>query len=282
MTEQSFSLATRFLQLQPRSAARVLEQCTEQDAADFLLGLDMSMIHEIVEQMSTTFTASLLELISEQQAADILNRITINSAALILRKMPKRVSRPLIKSLGFHVRKEINLILDYSEDTVGAWMDPNIMVLTDDLTVAQALTWLAKNQESLNSHDLYIVDANKVFVGIIPIKRLLSAETESGLQPLITRNRPKISGRKSLEAAKSHSAWDWCDSLAVLNRQKQLIGHLCHCDLRRGLKKDSHVSAQSQQQATEYNYFSLYKNVLLAIFNLIVGFAQQNKPRGGQ
>ncbi len=277
MTDQSFSIATRFIKLHPKRAAHIIEQKPVNLVAEYIAKLDIGLIVNLIENLQPSYAAKLLNQTPPIIASKIMNQLMTHTAAVIIKRLPKNTSKKLIKSLSLKSRTALNLILDYTNDTIGAWMNPNIVIFNQDLLVTEALVQLNNEDKHIYKNECFIVDENKILRGTVSLEQLIHAEKNIPVKTFMQKNPVSISGRQSLQLVKSHPIWDEQDHIAVINRHKHIVGMLSHCDLRQGLKLSHPMSEVKKPSSSDNSLLEVYGKVLVHITNLFLQFNQQRE-----
>ena len=68
---------------------------------------------------------------------------------------------------------EIKELLRYSEDSAGGIMDPAVISVTEDATVAQAINKIRAAEIDEDFYSVFVVDKNGKFMGDVRVRLLL-------------------------------------------------------------------------------------------------------------
>ena len=279
MDEQKVDLALAFLQSQPGAAAAILEQQPFEQVAEFLSGLPHTYGAMVLTKMLPQHTARLCRILQPTVAAGILSEMDNSLIAAVMRQCRGDLSRQLLGLLPDKTRLACRLLLNYSEDAVGAWMNANVSTLPDDCNVEQALQRIAQQESSIDLGLSLVVDRDRNLKGSVTLANLLRAPANTSISAVMVKGSPSISARTALKTAVDNPLWAEQDSIAVTNRKHKLVGVLRHLDMRNGLQQTSNSIVQSQGADPITGVFDVYGSSLLILFTTISDIARN---RSGQ
>ena len=279
MASHELSVAKTFIKTHVDAAARELEGQPAEAARQLIEALPATQAHRILMHMLPPYAARLCCQLPIKLAASLLAGGDANHIVSILRCMPATKRKTLLKVMPDKIAALCLLLLSYSEDTVGARMIADIIMLPKGITVGAALKRLASSQGLSDSDAIPLVDEQTHLVGLVSVRTLLSAHDDLHIESLIDSTRPALSSRASLASVAEHEGWHRYDTLAVLDRHKQLIGLLRHVDLRRGLEQS--VADANPIPATDIvsDVSQVYLSALTGILNLFSGSSNSERKQ---
>lgn len=269
MNPRELDIVLTFIQQHPEAAARELELQTQETVAELIQALPLHQGRHLITHMLPPYAARLCAQLSLDVAAGLLAEFNANRAATILRGIPKLRRDELLKTLPDKTATLCRLLLSYSEDSVGAWMSADIVMLPANCLVAEALQRFTATDSSIIGDALPVVDSNTYLVGQVCLRDLLRAKTESPISSLCHEAPSSLSSRISLAAAVRHEGWQEYDILPVLNRKKQLVGLLRYVDLRRSLAHFGEIARTVPQDDFIGSVGEMYKDTLIALLGLV-------------
>lgn len=273
MASHELSVAKTFIQTHVNAAARELEGQTAAAARQLLEALPATQAHRILMHMLPPYAARLCCQLPIKLAASLLADGDANHIVAILRCMPSGKRKTLLKVMPDKIAALCLLLLSYSEDTVGARMTADIIMLPKSISVGSALKRLASDHGVSDSDAIPLVDDQVQLVGLVSVRTLLSAHDDLIIETLIDSTRPALSSRASLVSVADHEGWQRYDTLVVLNRHKQLIGLLRHVDLRRGLEQTVANARPIPTADIVSDVSQVYLSALTGVLNLFGGSA---------
>ncbi len=263
-------LVRYFVDQYPDSAAQILEQMDSNPAAQWLPQLPEKQAYALLERVLPGYTAVILEVLEQQFASNILSNLSHTTAAAVLRNTNAKDRRRLMDALAPGASRQLRALLNFSEESVGAWMQSDILVLPVDLSVGEALARITDQPDEKHSETLLVIDRDRHIRGTVHVASLLRAGSDLPLTEMMTRVYFAVPGRMSLKSAQHHEAWDSQQWVPVINRHRQFIGVLRHVDLHHGLEKlDEAERGSHSSEPSSAGILALYANTLVLMFNLI-------------
>lgn len=269
MNEQKVDLALAFLQSQPVAAAAILEQQPLEQVAEFLAGLPHTYGALVLAKMLPQHSARLCKILQPTIAAGMLSDMDTSLIAAVMRHCDDDLARRLLELLPDKTRLASRLLLNYSEDSVGAWMNVNTSILPNDCSVDAALARIAQQQPSVDTGRSLVVDRERHLKGVVSHAALLRAPPDTAVSSVMSRDNQSISARTPLKSALENPLWGEQDNIPVTNRYHKLLGVLRHLDLRNGLEQVSTSIMQPQGADPVGGFFEAYGNSLLILFTTL-------------
>lgn len=262
-------LVLTFIQQHPEAAARELELQPQDIAAELVAQLPLKQGRQLVGHMLPPYVARLATHWSLDTVAGLLSDFSANKLSSILRCIANPQRDELVKVLPEKTAAICRLLMSYSEDTVGAWMRADMLMLPLSCRVDEAVARFSSANDSDVGGMLLVVDERQHLVGIISLQTLMQSKGDASISHLIKPAPPVLHARTSLVAADKNEGWHSYDTLAVLNRNQQLVGVLRHVDLRRNLahsgeSRNPAVSGRLISSVTE-----AYTGTMMALVGLV-------------
>ncbi len=141
---------------------------------------------ESVSELGPERGATLLAGRSAEDIAKLVQEIPSDDAAALIDHLPEELSNEVLELMRKRESGQVESLLDYAEQTAGRIMNPNVFALSEDLTVAEAVSAL---QNAINVEMvfyLYVVDARRHLVGVTSLRRLLLVAPETPLKRIMT------------------------------------------------------------------------------------------------
>ncbi len=141
---------------------------------------------ESLSELGAERGAHLLAGKSAEDIARLVQEIASDDAAALIDYLPDELSHEVLELMRRRESGQVESLLDYAEQTAGRIMNPNVFALTEDLTVAEAVSAL---QSAINVEMvfyLYVVDARRHLVGVTSLRRLLLVSPETPLKRIMT------------------------------------------------------------------------------------------------
>ena len=177
--------------LEEKNIAIVLADMHHADIADFLESLPKNsrdVIWRVIPaekralvsiELSDPVRAHIIKRMSNEERGALLADLSGEEVAVLLRGLPNALTSRLLKLTRISDDDELRTSLAFDDDTIGAAMDFQPVLVNEHDSVDMLLTRL-RAMEDLPSHcdKLFVTDDKEHLVGVLPLKRLLLNTTD--------------------------------------------------------------------------------------------------------
>lgn len=230
-------LSQAFAERHPEEAANALEGLAEEEVADFLAALPVSVAAPVAEAMLPLPAAGVVGRMGTETGGALLAALAPQAAAALLRCMVSEQREALLARVRPGRRAALALLLSYPVDTVGAWADPRTLSLRRDASVAWARAAVAASAAPVD-YDLYVLGGDHRLAGCLPVGRLLRRAPEVRLERVMDPSPPALPATNSIGEARGDSAWIGRSVLPVVDGSGYLLGAVTEEVLDRALGGD--------------------------------------------
>jgi len=234
-------LSLHYLQAHPLDAARVLQRVPPREVAVLLAELPSWAAAPALRAMLPLQVARCLETLEDDAAAGLLRALGPQSSVAIMHYVPEARRERLLAQLPTAVALAFRVLLGYPEDAVGAWMNPRVLVLPQDLDVAAALERLRAGDDEVDS-GVFVIDAAQHLVGVITTAALVRASAAVPLSQLAQTAAYSLPARAPVRAVERHTGWNLQQVLPVVERNGSFVGVLDRAALARALARNRQAS----------------------------------------
>lgn len=225
------TVATRFVAEHPEEAALVLEQLSFADAAALLAELDPAQGAGLVARLSAALAVDCLRSLPDRLVAAVLAELPIDLAARILMRASEDTRGSWLAAIPEERAAFLRRKLRYPPGTAGALVDPLVLALPEDLSVAEAQKQLRRSAERAYYY-VYVVDREQRLVGALDIRELMLAETKATLGAVMHREVVSVSAHADLASVMGHPGWRELDALPVVDAGGVFFGIIRHRMMR--------------------------------------------------
>lgn len=204
------------------------------DAAGFLDTIPTRYAVLALDNMGQWTSAAIMSLMDPASATAALREMEQISAAATLRLLMKEKRAELLDMMPAAKRRELNAVLAFPDDAVGAHMQTAIITVPENATLDAAIAAF-KGEPEIEVNLIYIVDSSRKLRGVVKANMLLAASGQARVIDVADPDIEPISSRSRAEAVASLAQWDEYSELPVLNRRRQLIGAITRKDLRKAI-----------------------------------------------
>ena len=140
--------------------------------------LPKELAAESFVEMESEEQESLIRGISDKELRQVMDELYVDDAADIVEEMPANVVQRILAQADPEMRKEINEILQYPEDSAGSVMTTEYVKLTPDMTVGDAILRIRRTGVDKETIYTCYVLQNRLLVGTVSVKSLLLAPSD--------------------------------------------------------------------------------------------------------
>jgi magnesium transporter len=167
--------ATRIARLHPADIADIVEELGAQDRKAIFESLSEEIAADTLEEMELGDQVSVIEHMETGRAREILEEMPPDEVADILAELPQERAQELLRGMDREDAGEVEELLTYEEDTAGGLMTPEVITVTEDMTVGQCIERLRQQESDSESYYLYAVDEDRHLRGVVSLRDLLVA-----------------------------------------------------------------------------------------------------------
>lgn len=182
---------------------------------------------EILIEVSDAVRESLIATMSREELLGAAEQLDTDEIADLAPDLPHAVMRDVFKSLSIEEREQLRAAMSYPEDAVGALMDFDMVTIREDVTLEVVSRYLRRFDELPDHTDqLFIVDRDDHFKGVLPLHRLLVNEPEMEVAALmITDTITLHPDDKAEQAAQAFERYDLV-SAPIVDEDGKLLGRV--------------------------------------------------------
>jgi len=231
MSEMIYQFAFSFIRQEAKAAARLLEEVSPTDIVQFLSTAPQLLATAVLKEMLPSICANVLINAELSTAIIWLRELANNHICAILRNMEKSKQDEFLSQFSFNRRTACNLLLNYNNDMLGAWVETDVPIYTSDMTAEDAIKRL-KLKSFKDDRMIFVVDDNRRPIGTLSISKLLRSQKTTLIEGILNPTFGQINAGLNLATALGHSVWMLHDIVAVVNRRSELIGIIAHSQIR--------------------------------------------------
>jgi magnesium transporter len=165
--------------------AEVVELVENEYKREIFDAMDKPTAAEVLEKVDEATRAELFELLKNEELSSIVLHLDTDDAADILSELPEEERIELLKSIPVADSEEIEELMGYSEDSAGGIMDPVVISVPEDATVAEAINKIRAAEIDEDFYCVYIVNRSGRFLGDVRIRLLLTRPENTKIRDLI-------------------------------------------------------------------------------------------------
>ncbi len=182
---------------------------------------------EILIEVSDSVRESLIATMNREELSAAAGQLDTDEIADLAPDLPQNVMRDVFKSLSIEEREQLRSAMSYSEDSVGALMDFNMIHIRDDISLEVVSRYLRRFDELPDHTDqVFVVDRDDCLRGVLPLNRIVVNEPEMMVSALMLTDMIQLHPEeKANQAAQAFERYDLV-SAPVVDEDGKLVGRV--------------------------------------------------------
>ncbi len=187
--------------------------------------LPKELAAETFVQMEPEAQELLIQGFSDNELKEVVDELYVDDAVDIVEEMPANVVKRILKQADPEMRKMINEILKYPDDSAGSIMTTEYVSLRPDMTAEEAIKRIRRtgvDKETI--YTCYVTDNNRKLIGMISLRTLLLCEDDDVLEEVMENNVISVNTLEDQESvAQMMAKYDWA-AMPVVDQENRLVG----------------------------------------------------------
>ena len=211
--------------LRAADIAAILENIDRQKLPLLFRLLPKELAAETFVEMESEEQEYLIQSFSDAELKEVVDELYVDDAVDIVEEMPSNVVRRILRQADPDMRKMINEILKYPEDSAGSIMTTEYVELRPTLTAEDAIKRIRRtgvDKETI--YTCYVTDENRKLIGYVTLKDLLLAEDDVLVEDIMGQDIVSVTTTDDQEiAAQTLSKYD-INAIPVVDTENRLVG----------------------------------------------------------
>lgn len=143
---------------------------------------------ETLSELPEGILGDMLKLLSDEKVGTMIDRLPPDDGARFVGLLPEERVEDALAYTSVYQRQRIEYIRMYPKESAGSLMTSEMLTLFDSVTVTEAIEQIrAQAPSSEFIFYVYVVNETGTFLGVVPIRRLITA------QPTVTLSEVMVS-----------------------------------------------------------------------------------------
>ena len=221
----------------------------------------------------------LIRSFSDNELKEIVDELYVDDAADLVEEMPANVVKRILKQASPEMRKSINQILRYPENSAGSLMTTEYVSLRPNMTIEEAI--LRIRRQGVDKETIYTcyVTKDRKLLGLVTVKDLLLAEDdETKIEEIMLTNLISVTTHTDQEeVARMLGKYDFL-ALPVVDNENRMVGIVTFDDAMDVMEDEATEDIErmggmlpSEKTYLRSTVWELFKNRIPWLMLLMVG-----------
>ena len=211
--------------MNPSDIAALFDDFEKQQISLMFRLLPKELAAETFVEMETDAQEDLIRSFSDQELKEVLDELFVDDAAALVEEMPANVVKRILKQADPDMRRSINQILRYPENSAGSIMTTEYVSLRPDMTVEESI--LRIRRQGVDKETIYTcyVTEGRRLLGLVTVKDLLlAAEDDIPVRDIMLTNMISVTTHTDQEeVARMFSKYNFL-ALPVVDTENRMVG----------------------------------------------------------
>jgi len=189
------------------------QQLPYAEKADFFLALSARDQSELLLTLPSNERRLWMRLLPPDDATDVIQ------------ETPEEEKNNLLSLLDDYTRREVVALMAYAEDDAGGLMSPRFARLRPDMTVDEAIAYLRRQAEQVETiHYAYVLDSDQHLLGILPLRRLMSASRDQRVRDIMRTDYVSASEEMDQEQLAKLFSEEHLFAIPIIDKDNRMKG----------------------------------------------------------
>ena len=211
--------------MNPADVAAIFEEIADERLPRLFRLLPKEQAAETFVEMEPEQQEMLIRGFSDAELREVIEELYVDDAVDLVEEMPANVVKRILAQADPQMRKEINDLLRYPENSAGSIMTTEYVSLRPEMTVAEAITRIRRtgvDKETI--YTCYVTEGSKL-IGTVSVKDLLlSTDDSTPIRKIMDENVISVSTLTDQEeVAQMLSKYNFL-ALPVVDTDGRMVG----------------------------------------------------------
>jgi len=273
------SLVNKFFERDLASSVYVLESMSEEEAAEVLSQLPVSISVRVIKALQISYAATLLKTVNDELLIEMVAHLDPQLVTSILMQLPKDARERVSRHITDKTKDQVRELLDYPEDSIGRIMTTDFIALRMDNSADEAIERIRSlAKKRFPASYVYVVDHDNRLFGVLNMRDLMLAGPDQTLDQISRKELFTLHCFTDKTAAANELAKRKFFAAPVVDSENHILGMVKVERLIHGVQEEMTKDIQQMfgaggdERVTSTIWFSLKKRLPWLHINLVTAF----------
>lgn len=201
------------------------DEFTKEEMIRLFTHIDQDFKAALISEIPTQDQETIIGELSTAGINNILSKMEPDDLVDLIQQVSHTVRQAVWNSLPDNIKEETEFLLRFDEDDAAGLMTPRYAAIRSNITVSQAIAFIRKNMESVETiYYIYVLDELKKLTGVVSLKEILTAEDNMAVNTIMEKQvisvREETDQEHVVKIMEDHNLL----ALPVVNRYNKLLG----------------------------------------------------------
>jgi Mg/Co/Ni transporter MgtE len=224
-------------EMRAADAASVIHDLPPERRTAVVAAMDDERLADVLEELPEEDQVEILGHLDSERAADVLEEMSPDDAADLIADLPPETAATLLGLMEPDEAEDVRRLMSYAEETAGAMMTPEPVILGPDATIADALAQIRQAELPVSLAAMVYVCRQPLetptgrLLGVAHFQRLLREPPSTLVAAALDQTMDPLHPEATIDEVASHLATYNLVAAPVVDEEGRLLGAVTVDDL---------------------------------------------------
>lgn len=206
---------------------KVLSELEDEEAVELFKLLTPEAASEVLLEIDERLRKTLIAAITPDKLIAVVDEMETDDAADVISELPIEDAKQVLDGIGKEDSLAVQKLLVYPEDTAGGKMQAELVSVSEEATVEEAIEAVRKRSKDIEHiANVFVVDASNRLTGVVSLDKLILAGPDVKIKNIASPDPIKVrTDIDQEEVAKLFRKYDLV-AMPVVDYEGRLVGRI--------------------------------------------------------